>query len=376
MKFIDSMRTGQVDLPLHYGKAPRWLFNRMVKLAKPISEIIIDEFGHDEYLKKLSNPYFFQAFGCVLGFDWHSSGLTTTLCGALKLALKNSNLGVEVAGGKGKTSKKTPEEIINIGDKFNFNENKINELTRTSKLAAKVDNNLIQDTYQLYHHSFFISENGKWAIIQQGLKENSRLARRYHWLSDYVENMIEYEKPIITTNFEKKVLNLTSKGSRETRRVSLELIKENPLKVKRLWEKTNLQQKTLDDFSENFEKFSLPLRHHILPQDLGNFKAIEKAYEFQPKNYEDLLLIKGMGAKTIRALSLISSLIYGTQISWKDPAKFSYAHGGKDGIPYPVNKKIYDKSIEILNLALKEARIKEREKLKALRRLKSFSEPQ
>jgi len=356
-------KTGQVDLPLHYGKAPRWLFDRMVKLAKPISEIIIDEYGQAEYLKRLANPYFFQAFGCLLGFDWHSSGLTTTVTGALKIALKDS--GIEVAGGKGKTSRKAPEEIIEAGDKFNFNEKKINELVRASKLAAKVDNNMIQDGYNLYHHSFFISEKGSWAVVQQGLQQNllSRgYARRYHWLSNDIKNFIEYEKPIISSKFHQKVLNLTAKESKETREVSLEIIKEKNF-INRFRE-----QKTLFDFP----KLTLPKRHHIEKIDLGNFKALERAYELQPKNYEDLLLIKGMGAKTIMALSLISSLVYGSSLSWKDPAKYSFAHGGKDGIPYPVDKKRYDRSIEILELALKEARIKEREKLRALRRIRNL----
>jgi hypothetical protein len=361
------MKTGQVDLPLHYGKAPRWLFWRMVKLAKPISQIIIKDYGQDEFLKRISNPYFFQAFGCVLGFDWHSSGLTTTATATLKEALKD--LGIEVAGGKGKTSRKTPAEIAEIGDKFGLSEKKINNLVRASKLAAKVDNNLIQDSYNLYHHSFFISEKGRWAVVQQGLSAPGYLkgyARRYHWLSKDVKDYIEYGKPIISMGEEKEVLDLTSKKSRETRKVSLDLIKENLVKLKRFEEeKTKAGQKTLNEFS----KFSLPSRHEILKIDLGNFKALEKAYDLQPKDYEELLMVKGMGAKTIRALSLISSLVYGSQLSWKDPAKYSYAHGGKDGIPYPVDREEYDRSTEILNLSLKEAKIENREKLKALKRI-------
>ncbi|MFZ5954951.1 MAG: DUF763 domain-containing protein [Nanoarchaeota archaeon] len=366
------MKTGQVDLPLHPGKAPRWLFSRMVKLSKPISEILIMEYGRDEFLKRISNPYFFQSLGCVLGFDWHSSGLTTTLTGALKQAFNEQELGIKIAGGKGKTSRKTPDEIQNIGDKFGISDEKIRNLIKYSKLSAKVDNNLIQDSYNLYHHTFFLSEKSTWAIVQQGMNGN-KYARRYHWLSNQIKNFVEEpHSAIISDKHEQSVMDLTSNESKETRKTTLDIIKENPIHLKKYENKKirlNHEQKQLFEF----EKFTMPRRHEIFQVDLGNFKALETAYENQPKDYEELIMTKGMGGKTIRALSLISSIIYGTQLSWKDPAKFSYAHGGKDGIPYPVNRNLYDKDIEILNQALKDAKLGQKEKLSALKRLNHAS---
>ncbi len=366
-------KTGRVDLPLHSGRAPRWLFGRMVKLARPISEIIIDEYGQDNFLKKLSDPYFFQSLSCVLGFDWHSSGVTTTATGALKMALKNTDMGIKVAGGKGKNSRKAPQEIIKLGDDFNLKERKINELVRNSKMSAKVDNSLIQDTYNLYHHSFFINEKGKWAVIQQGLDND--YARRYHWLSDDIRDMVENEKPIASMKKGNNVLNLTSKDSRETRKTSLDLIKDNPYNLKKYSRKESGKfQKELTDFGINhINEFKLPRRHHIEKIDLGNFKALEKAYEVQPRDYEELVSIRGVGPKTIRALSLISNLIHGSKADWKDPAKYSYAHGGKDGYPEPVDTKNYDRNIEILNQAIREAKIGKKDKIKTLERMKKMT---
>ena len=365
------MKTGQVDLPLHYGKAPRWLFNRMVRLARPVSEIIILEYGQEEFLKRISEPYFFQSLGCVLGFDWHSSGLTTTLTGALKLALGN-DLGISVAGGKGKASGKTKEEILRFGDKFNLPDEKIKELVYSSKISAKVDNNMIQDSYQLYHHAFFMNEKGKWAVIQQGMSDEGGYARRYHWLSNGIKSYVEEPHSAIVTERKKnKVLNLVNKESKETRKVSLDLIKESPHHFKK-FEKGKFEIKRGQKQLFEFDSFSLPKRHEILKIDLGNFKALEQAYETQPRNYEELLMIKGMGGKTIRALALISNLIYGSKLSWRDPAKYSYAHGGKDSIPYPVNKKLYDEDIEILNQAVRDAKLNYKDRLDAIRRLKSL----
>jgi len=376
------MQTGIADLPLHYGNAPRWLFERMVRLSRPISEIIINEYGKDEFLKRISNPYFFQAFGCVLGFDWHSSGLTTTTTGALKISLKD--LGVEMAGGKGKTSKKTGDDLLNIGEKFGFSTDKIEKLKYASKISAKVDNNLLQAGYQLYHHAFFVSDSGKWAVVQQGMQDNSSeggeirgFARRYHWLSDDVQNfVVEPESAIVSEKREDKVLNLVSKESEETQKISLDLIKENPCHLRK-FDLNAGNQKQLLEFTDKplmceTLKLNMPARHEILKIDLGNFDALEKAYEIQPKTYEELVMIKGMGAKTLRALALISSLIYGSSVSWKDPARFSFAHGGKDGIPYPVDKPLYDSSIEMLNHAINSSKVGYRDKLDTLRRFKSF----
>ncbi len=340
------MRTGVANLPLHYGKAPRWLFSRMTKLSGEIAEIIINEYGKDEFLRRLSDPFWFQAFGCVLGFDWHSSGLTTTVLGALKVSLNEKNLGIKVCGGKGATSRKTPSEIENTD--FDLSTKKIENLVKASKLSAKVDNSLIQDGFQLYHHNFIFTEKGKWAVIQQGMSES--WARRYHWLSEDVKTFVEEPHNAIVSDTKKEdVLNLTAKESRETRQATLDLVKGKNI-------------------------LTLPKRHEILKKDLSKraMKFILVAHESQPKNYEELISIKGIGPKTIRALSLISDLIYGTKASWKDPVKYSFAHGGKDGIPHLIDKPIYDKNIEILRDAIENAKIGRKEKIFAIKRLSHF----
>ncbi len=340
------MKTGYADLPLHYGKAPRWLFSRMTKLGGAISELIVNEYGQEELLRRLSDPFWFQAFGCVLGFDWHSSGLTTTVCGALKIALKERNLGVQVCGGKGSTSLKTPQEIENTN--LNLTTRKIEELKKASRLSAKVDNALLQDGFQLYHHTFIFTEQGKWAVIQQGL--NGTWARRYHWL--HSKNLIEEpHSGFYSDHIQDSVLNLTAKESRQTREKSLEIVKEGEFKV-----------------------LVMPKRHEIKSIDLDKrgIEFLKKVHDLQPETYEDLLLVRGMGPKTIRALALVSNIVYGTEVSWKDPVKYSYAHGGKDGTPYPVDKSIYDKSIIFLEDVLKQAKLDKYTKLKALKRLNRF----
>jgi len=351
------MKTGTAYLPLHYGSAPRWLFDRMKKLAREISIIIISEFGSEDMLIKLSDPAWFQAFGCVLGFDWHSSGLTTTTCGALKEGIKGleRDLGLFIAGGKGATSRKTPEQIKAIGDKISLNPE---PLVYASRLSAKVDNTALQDGYQLYHHTFFFVPSGKWAVVQQGMNTAERWARRYHWLSEKVSDFVCEPHSGVICDHKGKPLNLVAKESEETRDASAELAKENP-------EKLTKELKRI-------QALELPSRHHILASDIRpeNFRKIMlNVYEKEPENFEALLGTAGVGPKTLRALALISELIYGTEPSFKDPVRFSFAHGGKDGHPYPVDREQYDKSIEILKEATSRAKVERSEKLKALERL-------
>ncbi len=381
--------TGMVDLPLHGGKCPRWLFPLMKKLAGKISELIADEYGEEELLKRISNPYWFQSFGCVLGFDWHSSGLTTTTTGALKEALKEKDLGVSLgigfAGGKGKTSRKTPDEIFDIGDKLGLNEKKKNELMRSSRLSAKVDNSLLQDGFQLYHHSFFFTKKS-WIVVQQGMEQNfskkfyqkdtnfskkfykKGYARRYHWLSHEDLNFVNEPHSAIVSDKITNPLNLVAKESKETRKCSLELIKENPIHLKKYLKPLKIKygQKTLLDFSG----FEMPREH--FPEINFELKTLIKAYEEKPDNYEEFVLVNGMGQKNIRALALISHLVYGTEISWKDPVKYSFCHGGKDGWPFPVERERYRENIEFLGKAIRDAKIGEKEKTFALKRLDRF----
>jgi len=361
------MRTGTVSLPLHGGKAPAWLFKRMVKLAGGITEALVYEYGHDEFLKRISDPYWFQAFSCVLGFDWHSSGTTTTTCGALKMALSPREHGITVAGGKGAVSRKAPDEIEKNGEIFSLSTDRIERLKYSSRMAAKVDNSCIQDGYQLYHHCFFFTEKGDWAVVQQGM--NTDYARRYHWLSDSMKNFIEPKNGICCDRKETNVLDMTAGESESCRRISLDLIKDNPEHLRKYLKPS--KQRMLADFETGF---GLPSRHPVLDIDISErgMEVLKRAYELQPKNYEELVSLGGMGPKKIRALALISDLVYGSAPSWRDPVKYSFTHGGKDGFPYPVDREVYDNSIQVLQESLDSARIDKKERYDAIKRLGEF----
>lgn len=351
-------QTGIANLPLHGGKAPSWLFQRMARMGREIVRLIVEEYGPEEILQRISHPFWFQSLGCVLGFDWHSSGVTTTVCGALKEGLRGmeGELGLFIAGGKGATSRKTPSEILNWGDKFSLKQDP-NELVRFSRLTAKIDNNAIQDGFQLYHHNFFFTVNGSWAVVQQGM--NDRYARRYHWYSENIRSFtLDPHSAICTQIQRERALNLVSSESVKAQRVITDLSRDKPEKLTRE--------------IEQLQTLSLPDHHEVTVRDLHP-KSIEKVllktYEAQARDFQALLGLPGVGAKTLRALALISEITYGTPASWKDPAKFSFAHGGKDGHPYPVNREVYDQSIEILRKLLARAKIERSEKENALRRL-------
>jgi hypothetical protein len=356
-----AQRTGTANLPLHYGKAPRWLFDRMTKLAREITIAITTEFGSEEMLRRLSDPFWFQAFGCVLGYDWHSSGVTTTVCGALKEGIKGleTDLGLFIAGGKGRTSRKTPAEIESRGHLLKSDPS---TLVYASRMSAKVDNSALQDGYQLYHHTFLFTTDGSWSVVQQGMNENNRYARRYHWLGAKVTDFVCEPHSAICSQTRGEALNLVASESQPARDTITKItLEEKPDEIisqlKRL--------KTLD----------LPSRHHISLEDIHPdrlTKTLLITYERQPDNFENLLSLEGVGPKTLRALSLISELIYDVPVSLRDPARYSFAHGGKDGHPYPVDRKTYDGSIEILHQALERAKVGDKEKIAAFRRLRAW----
>lgn len=358
-------KTGVTNLPLHGGKAPPWLFKRMVKLSGAISEVIVSEYGADEFLIRIADPFWFQALSCVIGFDWHSSGTTTTTLGALKENLNKSNLGIKIAGGKGGVSRKAPSEIQKFGEGLGLSSDKISRLVYSSKMSAKVDNSLVQDNYQLYHHCFVLTDKGSWAVVQQGMFD--RYARRYHWLSDNVKSFVEEPHDAICCDKkEKEVLDMTAKESSEAREVSVDIVRDNPEHLEKYLKPA--VQRTLS----YFETLSFGPRHGILEQEKINMEMLRKAYEIQPSNYEELVAIKGVGPKSIRSLALISDLVYGKRASWKDPVKFSFAHGGKDGYPYRINKRQYDKTIDILRGAIDNAKLNNKDKLHAVRRLSNY----
>jgi len=370
-------RTGIAKLPLHYGKAPRWLVTRMTKLAEQIVTIIIDEYGQEVFLQRIADPYWFQALGCVLGYDWHSSGVTTVLTGVLKNAVKPGEHGIAVCGGKGKVSLRTPSEIGVVSEEFGFSTSKTEQLRYASKISAKVDNVAIQDGYQLYHHAFFITEKGEWAVVQQGMCTIDRTARRYHWISSSVRNfVVKPHSAIVGDAVRVKALDMTAKQSNGCRRVCVDIVKENPKTLKRLLESARPKYQTsLEKWIPKFAPNTLTKRYAAeflsMPITL-NWRAISEAYEFQPRNYEELLSIKGVGPATVRGLALIAELIYGEKPSWKDPVRYSFAYGGKDGVPYPVNRKAMDKSISILKQAIEQAKLGNKEKLQTLKRLRLF----
>jgi len=366
-------KTGVANLPLHHGKAPRWLFKRMVLLSKAIVEIIIYEYGMNEFLRRISDPFWFQALSCVLGYDWHSSGCTTVTCGALKEAIDPKEFGFAITGGKGKTSRKTPDEICQIGELYNLSTTTIKELKYSSRMAAKIDNTAIQDGYNLYHHVLIFSEEGKWAIVQQGLNYENNYARRYHWNSEHVENFVcEPHNAIVGDNCQENVLDMTSKQSISAQKISVDLVNDNPQHLKRDWAELTRSKKqlTLDNWFNHLENIQQN-KHLNMPRTI-NWKKMKEIYDFHPENYEELLSLRGVGPNTVRALALISDLIYGEKPSWKDPVKYSFTVGGKDGVPYPVDKKAMDESIDFLKTSIESAKIGEKEKILTVRRLQNF----
>jgi hypothetical protein len=355
-------RTGTAQLPLHGGRAPAWLFSRMVKLAREISIHVVSEYGPDEMLRRLSDPFWFQAFGCVLGFDWHSSGVTTTVTGAVKEGIRGleSDLGFYAGGGKGAASRKTPAEIAAACEALSLDPG---PLVYASRMAAKVDSAAVQDGYQLYHHAFFFTRSAGWCVVQQGMNDDNGMARRYHWLSSSVSSYVNEPHAAICAEAEAPTLNLVAQESESVRAASAELSREQP--------------STVLDTLKRLPVLTMPRRHAVLLSDVNPSyleKILLKTYERAPEDFETLLGMPGVGGRTLRALALVSEIIYGTPASTRDPARFSFAHGGKDGFPYPVDTGTYDKTVEVLRAAVNRAGIDRSERVQALKRLVRFGE--
>ncbi len=354
------MRTGFSQLPLHAGKAPRWLFQRMTLLAREIVCHLVDEYGAEGALKRLADPFWFQAFGCVLGFDWHSSGVTTTTCGAVKEGIKGleHELGLYAAGGKGKVARKTPQEIDVICEKTGYDAGK---LIKASRLSAKVDSSAVQDGYQLYHHAFFFTTYGRWCVVQQGMNDSNGMARRYHWLGNENTDFVNEPHNAVCCDHRGKVLNFVARESSISRERVTQLARQ--------------PEKEVETVLRRRPELLMPKRHWVRSDDINPqywHKILLKTYEQAPADFESLLAIQGVGAKTLRALALTAELIYGTKTSVRDPARFSFAHGGKDGTPFPVDRENYDKTIAVLHVALNRAKIDRSEKQNALKRLAGF----
>lgn len=352
------MKRGTADLPLHYGTVPPWLAERMSLLGGAIAEAIIIEYGRPALLQRLSDPFWFQSLGCVLGMDWHSSGITTSVMNALRKAInyRSEELGVYICGGRGKFSRETPNQLLEVANKTGLNGN---ELVRHSKLAAKVDNTAVQDGFQLYLHTFIVTKEGDWSVIQQGMNPNERMARRYHWLSSSLRSFMEEPHTSVCGRNQGLILNLTDKLAAPTKEGIVKLTKESPDKLMRE------------------VSIILPNHHEVKAEDV-NLKrlgaALILAHETNVSDMESLLLLEGVGPRTLQSLTLVSEVIHGTPSRFSDPARFSFAHGGKDGHPFPVPTSVYDETIEVFDKAIRQARLGEKDKSNALKNLSKISQ--
>lgn len=351
-------RGNYADLPLHYGHVPRWLAERMSSLGGAIVESIVQTYSTAEVLRRMSDPLWFQAFGCVLGMDWHSSGITTSVMGALKRAINPMahELGIYICGGRGKHSRKTPEELLVVADKTGLNGE---QLVRSSKLVAKVDNTALQDGFQLYLHNFIITRDGQWVVIQQGLNDHSGMARRYHWHSEAFQSYINQPHCGVTGINQGLILNLTHSDASVTRDAIMQIAREDPAR-------------SLGEI----RKIVLPRHHEVTSMDVDLKRlgaVLTLAAELEVSNFESLLSLEGLGPRTLQSLTLVSEVIHGTPSRFTDPARFSFAHGGKDGHPFPVPLKIYDETINTLKSAVEKARIGNADKSRAIEQLSKLS---
>ena len=390
--------SGHADLPLHTGTVPRWLADRMMVLGTLITESLVENFGPDEVLVRLSDPLWFQSFGAVMGMDWHSSGITTSVMYALKRGLnpRAKELGIYVCGGRGKYSRLTPDELLVIAALEGLNGD---ELVRNSKLVAKVDNNAVQDGFQLYQHNFVLTRNGNWTVVQQGMNGAEKKARRYHWCSTNLRSFVEEPHSGVVGDNRGKILNLTDSEAKGARNSILEMSREEPERMLReivqigkpasqmilLQDGKSVggvaggstalpeQQELFPEFQETNERsIVMPSHHEVREQDVDLKRlggVLATAYESQPEDFESLMLTPGLGPRTLQSLALVSEVIYGTPSRFTDPARFSFAHGGKDGHPFPVPLKIYDESIRVLRDSIEKSKLGYKDKSDCIRRL-------
>ena len=382
--------TGHADLPLHTGIVPKWLADRMRDLGTLIVESLLIQYGKKEVLRRLSDPLWFQSLGAVLGMDWHSSGITTSVMYALKRGInaRARDFGLCVCGGRGKYSRRTPEELMFLANATGLDGN---QLVNNSKLVAKVDSTAVQDGFQLYQHNFILSNEGDWAVVQQGMNTQTRTARRYHWCSENLKSFIEEPHAAVTGENQGQILNLTALNANETRSGILTISRENPDKI--IGEFKKIQELGLpenmggklplvsqnDGTNDGFmtanaseRSIVMPFHHDVRAEDVDLKRlggVLATAYETDPKDFESLLLTPGLGPRTLQSLTLVSEVIHGTPSRFKDPARFSFAHGGKDGHPFPVPLRVYDESIRILGDAIEKSRMGYNDKSQCIKRL-------
>ena len=370
-----ARRAGSADLPLHGGHVPRWLADRMTRLGAVMSEAMVHHYGRDELLRRLANPFWFQSFGAVMGMDWHSSGITTSVIGALKRGLTPlvSELGIHVCGGRGKHSRHTPQELVAIGDRVGVDGT---ALAKASRLVAKVDSACVQDGFDLYLHGFIVTNDGNWTVVQQGMNGARKQARRYHWLSEGLTSFVDDPHAAIDGKGQGEIVNLADRRAEASRRAQLDLLSSlGPDKIAREYsalETGRKQQATPPAAQPLLPHLTMPAHHDVRSSDViarrlhGNLAA---AADRGPKDFPDLLLTPGVGARTVQALAMVAEVMHGTPCRFTDPARFSLAHGGKDRHPFPVPLKVYDETIKVLKSAVQKANLGLDEELGALQRL-------
>jgi hypothetical protein len=366
-----TQRTGSADLPLHGGRVPRWLGDRMTKLGALIAQAIVQEYGRDEFLKRLAHPFWFQSFGAVMGMDWHSSGITTSVLGALKRGLPplSKELGLHVCGGRGAQSRKTPDELVAVGERTGIDGT---ALARTSRLVAKVDSAAVQDGFDLYLHGFVVADDGKWVVIQQGMNEELRQARRYHWLSEGLKSFVDSPHAAIEGRGRGEIVNLADRRAAPSRESQLDLLAAlGPDRIVR--ELTLIEAVPAAPPDQAILPCLVMPAHHDVRQEDVNMRRlhgnIAAAADRGPADFEELLLVPGVGARTVKALAMVAEVVHGAPCRFSDPARFSLAHGGKDRHPFPVPIKVYDETIKLMKSAVRKGRLGRGEELQALKRL-------
>ena len=352
-------KTGHADLPLHYGRVPSWLANRMALLGGAITESILIEYGKHEFLKRISDPFWFQSLGAVLGMDWHSSGITTSVMGALRKAINrhSEEWGLYVCGGRGRYSRNTPSELLKVAELTGLDGH---ALVRSSRLSAKIDNTGIQDGFQIYLHNFLVTDDGEWAVVQQGMNDQSGMARRYHWHSAKMNSFIMDPHTSVCGSNQGLILNLVHHDAKLTQQGVLSISSENP-----------------DRMIQEIKKITLPSHHEVLSKDVNLRRlgaVIALAHESEIKDFESLLLTQGLGPRTLQSMVLVSEVIHGTPSRFEDPARFSFAHGGKDGHPFPVPTRVYDETIQFLHKSVEQAKMGHTDKQKAFKKLHKMSQ--
>jgi uncharacterized protein len=364
-----ARRTGSADLPLHNGRVPAWLSERMATLGAVICQAIVQQYGRDELLCRLAHPFWFQSFGAVMGMDWHSSGITTSVIGALKRGLEpvRDELGIYVCGGRGKHSRRTPDELNVLGERVGID---ANGLVRASRLVAKVDSAAVQDGFDLYLHGFFVTCDGRWTVVQQGMNGEKRQARRYHWHSQSLSSFIDQPHAAIDGPSQGEIINLTDRRAEASRSAQLDLLANfGPDRiVKELME----QSEPAPSEQLSLPYLVMPAHHDVRASDVFTRRlhgTLAAAAERGPVDFPDLLLTPGVGARTVQSLAMVAEVVHGTPYRFQDPARFSLAHGGKDRHPYPVPIKVYDETIRVLKSAVQKAKLGNSEMLAALKRL-------